>query len=159
MNQKAFAKLVTHLAPGHYLNQHWLILNLTFEIKFQWNLNEIATISYQKIGMKILSAKWYPFCLSLKVLIWLKIGGHMGTNMWVNIGSGNGLMPDGIKPLLETLLTNYQWVLVAFTLKGISQEILKISVLDRSFKIINQTLQQHLLGPLLLTQINFNQYG
>ena len=34
---------------------------------------------------------------------------------WVNIGSGNGLLPDGTKPLPEPLLTNYQSCLVTFT--------------------------------------------
>ena len=35
--------------------------------------------------------------------IWLHI--------WVNIGSGNGLLPDGIKPLPEPMLTIIQGVL------------------------------------------------
>ena len=31
--------------------------------------------------------------------------------IWVNIGSGNGLLPDHIKPLSETMVTTYnQWV-------------------------------------------------
>ena len=33
---------------------------------------------------------------------------------WVNIGSGNGLLPDGSKPLPEAMLTNDQLGLVAF---------------------------------------------
>ena len=31
---------------------------------------------------------------------------HMVTLIWVNIGSGNGLLPDGIKPLPESMMTN-----------------------------------------------------
>ena len=38
---------------------------------------------------------------------WLQIDG-------VNIGSGNGLLPDSTKPLPEPLLTNHQWGSVAF---------------------------------------------
>ena len=34
---------------------------------------------------------------------------HMATEIWVNIGSGNGLLPDGTKPLPEPMLTNHQW--------------------------------------------------
>ena len=30
---------------------------------------------------------------------------HMATEIWVNIGSGNGLLPDGTKPLPEPMLT------------------------------------------------------
>ena len=33
----------------------------------------------------------------------------------VNTGSGNGLLPDGTKPLPEPMLTNHQWGLVVFT--------------------------------------------
>ena len=39
----------------------------------------------------------------------------MVTQIWVNIGSGNGLVPDGTKPLPEPMLTNHQHCLVAFT--------------------------------------------
>ena len=35
--------------------------------------------------------------------------------IWVNIGSGNGLLPDGTKPLPEPMLTDDQWCVVAFT--------------------------------------------
>ena len=30
---------------------------------------------------------------------------HMATEIWVNIGTGNGLLPDGTKPLPEPILT------------------------------------------------------
>ena len=39
----------------------------------------------------------------------------METGIYVNIGSGNGLLPDGTKPLPESMLTNGQWSVVAFT--------------------------------------------
>ena len=32
----------------------------------------------------------------------------MVTYIWVNTGSGNGLLPDGTKPLPEAVLTNRQ---------------------------------------------------
>ena len=32
----------------------------------------------------------------------------MGPINWVNIGSGNGLLPDGTKPLPEPMLTYHQ---------------------------------------------------
>ena len=31
-----------------------------------------------------------------------------GDEIWVNIGSGNGLLPDGTKPLPEPMLTDHQ---------------------------------------------------
>ena len=33
----------------------------------------------------------------------------------VNIGSGNGLLPDGTKPLPEPMLTDDLWGIVVFT--------------------------------------------
>ena len=33
---------------------------------------------------------------------------HVAAEIWVNIGSGNGLFPDSTKPLPEPMLTNYQ---------------------------------------------------
>ena len=33
----------------------------------------------------------------------------MATEIWVNIGSGNGLLPDGTKSLPEPMLTDHQW--------------------------------------------------
>ena len=33
---------------------------------------------------------------------------HLATYSWVNIGSGNGLLPDGTKPLPEPMLTYHQ---------------------------------------------------
>ena len=32
----------------------------------------------------------------------------MAIGIWVNIGSGNGLLPDSTKPLLEAMLTDDQ---------------------------------------------------
>ena len=39
----------------------------------------------------------------------------MATHIWVNIGSGNGLVPGGTKPLTEPMLINHQWSSAAFT--------------------------------------------
>ena len=41
----------------------------------------------------------------------------MATEIWVNIGSGNGLLPDGTKPLPEPMLTDHQWSPVTFILR------------------------------------------
>ena len=34
----------------------------------------------------------------------------MATEIWVNIGSGNGLLPDGTKPLPEPILTYHHFM-------------------------------------------------
>ena len=38
----------------------------------------------------------------------------MALQIWVNIGSGNSLLPDGAKILPELMLTYHQMGLVAF---------------------------------------------
>ena len=38
----------------------------------------------------------------------------MATEIWVNIGSGNGLLPDSTKPLPEPMLTDHQQSPVTF---------------------------------------------
>ena len=43
-------------------------------------------------------------CIIIRVLVWWR---HMATEIWVNIGSANNLLPDGTKPLPEPLLTNH----------------------------------------------------
>ena len=40
----------------------------------------------------------------------------MVTEIWVNTGSGNGLLPDGTKPLPEPMLTDHQLSPVTFIL-------------------------------------------
>ena len=61
----------------------------------------------------------------------------MTTQIWVNIGSGNGLVPYGTEPLPDLML---------ILLRAVLQEILKISILDSSLKITNLSLQPHLPG-------------
>ena len=58
----------------------------------------------------------------------------MVTKNLVNIGPGNGLLPDLIKPLPDPVYTNYQCGSAAF-IWVISQEMPKIFILDMSLKI------------------------
>ena len=69
----------------------------------------------------------------------------MATQNWVNIGSGNGLVPYGTKPLPEPMLTNHQM--------AISHEMPKIVILDLSLKIIDLNIRVHLPGINELTNL------
>ena len=66
-----------------------------------------------------------PSCPSTEmvkhIVAWCR---HMATQIWVNIGSGNGLLPDGTKPLPEPMLT-HQWVPVpvGIKLQAVSQKL------------------------------------
>ena len=48
----------------------------------------------------------------------------MATEIWVNIGSGNGLLPDGTNPLFEPMLTPAIWGYVASSLEQFHCECL-----------------------------------
>ena len=52
----------------------------------------VAILSQTQCDNQLIVAKWR----------------HMATEVWVNIGSGNGLMPDGTKPLPEPMLNYHQ---------------------------------------------------
>ena len=41
---------------------------------------------------------------------------HMATDIWVNFGSGNGLLPDSTEPLPEPMLTDHHWSPLTFIL-------------------------------------------
>ena len=45
----------------------------------------------------------------------------MVSQIWVNIGSGNGLVPDGAKPLPEPMLTSHRRCSVAFSWEHLSK--------------------------------------
>ena len=68
----------------------------------------------------------------------------MATDIWVNIGSGNGLLPDGTKPLPEPMLT-YQQSFVAFIWQQFYVKHL-VSIHEISSKIMFLKLQPHLPG-------------
>ena len=64
----------------------------------------------------------------------------MAAKIGVNNYSGNGLLPDGTKPLPEPVLTYHQCSPFVFTTGAISQQLLKISILESNLKIIPLTL-------------------
>ena len=58
----------------------------------------------------------------------------MATEIWVNIGSANGLLPDGTKPLPEPMFTYHQLGPVAFI--GVQfYQMPQPSVIEISLKI------------------------
>ena len=91
------------LSPGQLQAIIWtntgILLIRTLETHISEILSEIHTFSFKKMHLKMSSAKWQQFCLSLNVL----------TLMSVNIGSISGLLLDGAKPLTEPVMTYYQF--------------------------------------------------
>ena len=61
---------------------------------------------------------------------------HMTTEICVSIGSGNGLLPDGTKPLPEPILNYQYWGTLAFTPGAIWQRLNKRQFCRIKLKII-----------------------
>ena len=59
----------------------------------------------------------------------------MATEIWVNIGSGNGLLLDGTKPLPEPMLTDHQWSPVTFILGQFHKRCLSHQSLKSVWKL------------------------
>ena len=59
----------------------------------------------------------------------------MATEIWVNIGSGNGLLFDGTKPLPEPMLTDHQWSPVTLILGQFHKRCLNHQSLKSVWKL------------------------
>ena len=59
----------------------------------------------------------------------------METQIWVNTGSGNDLLPDGTKPLPEPVLAYQQWGPVTIIRGKSSQATYHLSITKISLKI------------------------
>ena len=67
---------------------------------------------------------------------------------WWILCSGNGLLPDGTKPLTEPLLTYHQRFFCGIHLIEISQEILLNIICNMCLEITLKKLLPHLPGPM-----------
>ena len=59
----------------------------------------------------------------------------MATEIWINTGSGNGLLPDCTKPLPESMLTDSSMKSSDIHIKAISQEMPQSSITKIRLKI------------------------
>ena len=78
----------------------------------------------------------------------------MAREIWVNIGSGNGLLPDGTKPLPEPMLTDHQWSPVIFIL-GQFQEMTQPSITKIRLKITYLKFHSNIPGVNELNDIQY----
>ena len=69
----------------------------------------------------------------------------MVTQNWVNIGSGNGLLPDVTKPLPGPIISE----VCGIHLGALAQEMLEISILDMSLKISHLDYSHNSQGPMI----------
>ena len=74
-----------HQAASHYLSQCWPRPILPYGITRQQWVNKLKNIFY--------------------LCVYVFVKDKLIVDNWVNIGSGNGLLSDGIKPLPEPMLT------------------------------------------------------
>ena len=81
----------------------------------------------------------------------------MATEIWVNIGSGNGLLPDGTKPLPEPMLIDHQCSPVTFIL-GQFHEMPQSSITEVSLKITYLKFHSNLPGANELNPHSFPNF-
>ena len=88
--------------------------------KLRYNGNQNGIIKNENGTMKMRTLQYNPFLNGTQQWVimrhiaeyqWEKIivayWRHMVTQIWVNTDSGNGLVPDGTKPLPEQMLTSH----------------------------------------------------
>ena len=74
----------------------------------------------------------------------------MASEICVNIGSGNGLLPDGTKPLPEPMLTDHQWSPVTFILGQFHKRCLNHRSLKSVWKLHVYNFIQISQGPNII---------
>ena len=80
----------------------------------------------------------------------------MTLKIWVDIGSGNGLLPVNIKRLCEPMLTYHPKCSVTFT-QAISQQVLRmISICEIGVKIVPSKLVTNVQATNELMCLNIN---
>ena len=75
----------------------------------------------------------------------------MATEIWVNIGSGNGLLPYGTKPLPEPMLLDHQWS--PSHIREISQEMPQPLITKMCLKITYLNFHSNLPGANELSNL------
>ena len=83
----------------------------------------------------------------------------MVTEILINIGSGNGLLPDGTKPLPEPMLTDHQWTPVTFHIRAISQQMLQPSITKICLKIACLKFRLNFPGANELSNWDYGSAG
>ena len=117
--------------------------------KLQWNLNRnlywsLFTCSFRKMHLKMLSEKWWPFCLSLNVLTHRGRVTHICVSKLTIIASDNGLSPGRHRAIIWT---NAGILLICWTLGTQLSEILS-KIHTFSFKKIHLKMSSGKRWPL-----------
>ena len=104
----------------HFKNSRSFSIILLYGVGGSSRFINYGTMKMRTVQLKMRTVLWKwehynailynTFLNQLTVAYWR----HMATQMWVNTGSGNGLVPDGTEPLPEPMLTSHQWGAVAF---------------------------------------------
>ena len=88
-----------------------------------------------RVDSKFAPSQWETALLCNDVSHWMGANLESALEIWVNIGSGNVLLPEGTKPLPEPMLTDHQWSSSDIHLRSISQEIPQPSITKICLKI------------------------
>ena len=71
----------------------------------------------------------------------------MATKIWVNIGSGNGLVPTGIKPLPEPMLSFHQCGPVTFIWGQLFKRYISYLSVNLGWKLLNGNIKFSFKSP------------
>ena len=91
-------------------------------------------------------------CHSLLLII-ASLWCYMATEKWVTIGSGNGLLPDSIKPLPVQMLMYHQWYPLPFNWDQFCCKYSRYHIPEMGQKITLLKLQPYLPGVKGLIQV------
>ena len=130
-----------YLAPSHYLNQWWFIVNKSHRNTIQWNLNKNTTTFIQE-NLNISSANCKPYCSGFHVLTHCGRMTHICISTLTRHYSDNGLLPGrrqaiiwtnaGIL-LIGTFGTNFSEILIKICTFSFKKIHLKMSGKWRPF--------------------------
>ena len=129
----------------HMLNEGHIAPDLPLKFKLnKWiQVIKSAIICISWLGMLIYELAWYidyAMCkinfIAIRQIQLNSLWHHMATEIWVNTGSGNGLLPDGTKPLPEPMLTDWSSVKSSdIHIRAISEEMPQPSITKICLKI------------------------
>ena len=103
------------MAPSHYLNQWWNIVNWTLGNKFQWNLNQNWIVFIQEnacetLVWKMVSILSRPQCVHSSLIE----NYFLGCDCWeIIIGLDNGLAPNRRQAIIWPNDDPVQWHIYA----------------------------------------------
>ena len=127
-------------APGHYLNQCWIIVNWTLRNKIQWNLNQNSKLFFHEHASQNIVCEMAAILPRGDELTHWGRETHICVSKQIIIGSDNGLSPGRRQAIIWTnagilligpLGTNFSEILIEILTFSFKKMRLKVSYAKR----------------------------